>query len=90
MKTITIEQAESNFNKVIQYALTTHDEVNIVSNEGAVVVMPQDDYQEMLETLRLLSDKNSLNALLEGHKARRNNETLTSRGIDEAFSDIQS
>lgn len=33
-------------------------------------MIPKDDYESMQETLRLLSDKKSLKALLDGHKDR--------------------
>ena len=88
MKTITLEQATADFQKIIDYALQTHDEVNIASNNGAVVLIPQEDYEAMQETLKLLSDKHSLTALLKAHEARKKGEKPESYTIKEVFSDL--
>jgi len=73
MKTITLEQANHDLLSHINYTLNTHDEVNIASSNGAIVMIAQDEYESMQETLRLLADKKSLKALLEGHDCRDNN-----------------
>ena len=88
MKTITIEQASADFQKIINYSLKTHDEVNIASDEGAVIIIPQEDYEAMQETLRLLSDKQSLKALLDGHETRKKRKKLKSYTVKDVFSDL--
>jgi len=88
MKTITFEQANQDLIKHINYTLSTHEEINIASSNGAIVMIPQDDYESMKETLKLLVDKKSLKALLDGHEARDNNKQVNSYSIDEVFSDI--
>ena len=88
MKTITIEQANADFQKIINYSLTTHDEVNIASDKGAVIIIPQEDYEAMQETLRLLSDKQSLKALLDGHEARKKGKKIKSYTVKDVFSDL--
>lgn len=88
MKTITLEQATINFQEIINYALRTHDEVNIASNKGAVILIPQEDYDAMQETLKLLSDKQSLKALLKSHDLRKNGKQPKSYTIKEVFSDL--
>jgi len=89
MKTITYKQANSNLIEHINYSLSTHEEVNIASENGAIIMIPQTDYESMQETLRLLSDKKSLKALLESHEYRDNNVEMESYSIEEVFSDIQ-
>ncbi len=88
MKTITLDQANADFQKIINYSLKTRDEVNIASDQGAVVVIPQDDYEAMQETLRLLSDKQSLKALLDGHEARKKGKKIKSYSVKDVFSDL--
>lgn len=39
-------------------------ETAIVSDRGAVILVPQDEFESMRETLRLLSDPRALKALL--------------------------
>ncbi|SHN93045.1 hypothetical protein BHECKSOX_2089 [Bathymodiolus heckerae thiotrophic gill symbiont] len=88
MKTFTLKQAQADFQEIINYSLKTHDEINISSDNGAVIMIPQDDYDEMQETLRLLSDKLSLKALLEAHEARKNGEIPKSYSIKDVFCDL--
>lgn len=88
MKTITLEQANKDLISHINYTLTTHEEVNISSSNGAIIMIPQTDYESMQETLRLLADKKSLKALLDSHEDRDNNSSIKSYSIAEVFSDI--
>ena len=89
MKTITIEQARQDLVSHINYTLNTHEEINISSPGGAIVMIPEDDYESMQETLRLLSDKKSLRALLDGHHTRDNKQALKAYSVEEVFSDLQ-
>ncbi len=88
MKTITLEQASKDLLSHINYTLSTHEEVNIASSNGAIVMIPQDDYEAMQETLRLLADKKSLKALLDGHEARDNHAPIKSYTAEEVFGDL--
>ncbi len=73
MRTITFEEANSDMLSTINYSLDNHEEINIATSKGAVVIIPQDDYESMQETLRLLQDTKSLKALLDSHNNRDNN-----------------
>ncbi|MCB1188977.1 MAG: hypothetical protein H7A23_13495 [Leptospiraceae bacterium] len=89
LKTITMNQASIDLPSLINYSLTTHDEVNITTDNGSVIILPQKDYETMQETLRLLSDKKSLEALLISHKNRDEGIPQDSFSIEEVFSDVQ-
>jgi len=78
-----------NLSNMVHHALETHEEVSIVTSQGAVVILAQDEYDSMKETLRLLHDKKSLSALLESHKHRDNHTPSTSCTVLEAFNDLQ-
>ena len=88
MKTITLEQANQDLVSHINYALDTHEEVNISSSNGAIVMIPQDDYESMQETLRLIADKKSLKALLDSHDARDNDIIQKTYSVEDIFSDL--
>ncbi len=88
MRTITIEQASNNLQQHINYTLETHEEISISSTNGAIIMISQDDYESMQETLRLLADKKSLRALLDGHNSRDLNQAIQSYSVEEVFSDI--
>jgi len=88
MKTVTIEQANKDITSLVNYSLETHDEVTIATELGAVIVLPQDDYNSMQETLRLLMDKKSLSALLEGHQIREQGKEPNTKALEDIFSDL--
>jgi PHD/YefM family antitoxin component YafN of YafNO toxin-antitoxin module len=88
MRTITLEQANEDLTSHFNYTLNTHKKVNISSSHGAIVMMPQDDYNSMKETLNLLKDKKSLRALLDGHNARDENIEPRIYSVEEVFSDL--
>lgn len=89
MRTITFEEANSDMLSTINYSLETHEEINIATSKGAVVIIPQDDYESMQETLRLLQDTKSLKALLDSHTNRDNKIKNESYNIKDVFSDLQ-
>jgi len=74
---------------MVHYTLESHEEVSIATSQGAVVMLAQEEYESMQETLRLLNDKKSLSALLESHKHRDDNTQPTSYTVLEAFDDLQ-
>ena len=88
MRTITVDQAKKDFLSMIDYALRTREEINIATNKGAVVLIPEEEYEAIQETLRLLADKKSLQALLEGHRYREKGEKSKSAGIEDVFGDL--
>lgn len=87
-KTVTIGQLNNDILSIINYSLKTHDEVNIATDNGSVIVLPQEDYESMQETLRLLMDKKSLSALLQSHIDRENKDSPTTYTVEEVFSDL--
>jgi len=88
MKTITLEQANRDLIGHINYSLRTHEEINIASESGAIVMIPQDDYESMKETLKIISDKKSLKALLDSHDARDKGMSPKSYSTEEVFGDL--
>ena len=78
-----------NLSSMVHHALESHEEVSIATSQGAVVILAQDEYESMQETLRLLNDKKSLSALLESHKHRDEHTQPPSYTVLEAFDDLQ-
>ena len=89
MKTITLEQAGKHLLSHINYSLQTHDAINIASENGAVIMLPQEDYESIMETVRLLADKKSLKALLDSHTQREHGVEPSSYSVEDVFSDLQ-
>ncbi len=55
MKTLSATQARSNFFEMIRKAVRGHRQFRVVSKRGDVIVMSEEDYEGLLETLELLS-----------------------------------
>lgn len=89
MNAITIDNANSNFPQIVTDTIRNVEETVIVGEQGAVVLISQQEWNSIMETLRLFRDKKSLKALLEGHSARRKGLRPKSETINEAFYDQQ-
>jgi len=87
MQTITLNKAIDNLPEIIQKTISNFEETVIATDDGSVVIINQSDYNAMMETLNLLKDEKSLNALLEGHKQRKNG-SVSGKNIDQVFNDL--
>jgi len=89
MQYYTLQQATADLDQVIARAVCEHEEAAIVSDNGTVFLVPQQEFESMRETLCLLSDQRSLKALLEGHSRHDMGLTLDSPSIEQIFHDLQ-
>ncbi len=60
MKTVTLEQAVTDLREMIKDALQSKEAITIATEEGAVTILPEEEYASMKETLKLLADKGDL------------------------------
>ena len=88
MNALTLQQASTNLPYIIAETIKNHDETLIVSDNGAVIMIDKDYWEEIQETLRLLRDKQSLAALLEGHRQRDQDRIPPGKTMDEVFNDL--
>ncbi|MFZ1828836.1 MAG: hypothetical protein WAW42_08740 [Candidatus Competibacteraceae bacterium] len=70
MQFYTLQQALADLGQVIANTLSNQEETAIIGESGTVILIPQQEFESIRETLRLLSDRRSLNALLAGHAER--------------------
>ena len=87
MVSLTLHNAVGNLPKIIADTITNQEETLIVTDGGTVVMLSQDNWESMKETLQLLKDKKSLKALLEG-QARRKSGTHSGKSIESVFYDL--
>lgn len=73
---------------IIHRVIKDKDETTISSDEGAVVILDELEWSNIKETLRLLTDKQSLAALLECHALRERGERPEAITPEEAFKDV--
>jgi PHD/YefM family antitoxin component YafN of YafNO toxin-antitoxin module len=88
MNTITLDTASQDLKGVILKAIKDKDETIIATNEGSVVILDEREWSHIKETLRLLSDKNSLAALIESHAIRDKGGKPKGISPEEAFKDV--
>jgi PHD/YefM family antitoxin component YafN of YafNO toxin-antitoxin module len=88
MRTVTLDQAIIDLKSIIHRTIRDNDETVIASSEGSVVVLDENEWSNIKETLRLLSDKESLVALLESHSIRDRGKKPKGLSAEEAFGDV--
>ena len=88
MNALSLQEASTNLPHIIAETIKNRDETLIVSDEGAVIMIDKDYWEEIQETLRLLRDKKSLAALLEGHRQRDQGIIPPGKTISEVFNDL--
>jgi len=88
MTTIALKNIENNFSALFDSVIQNRDELTVVSESGSVVIIEQNDWNRIQETLNLLRDNKSLECLLEGHKLRDAGLAPNSKTTDQAFNDL--
>lgn len=89
MNAIGVQKAVTMFPELIQNTIENCEETVIVSDNGAVVLIDQREWESMMEMVRLFQDKTSLKALLDGHETRKKGVPPNHVNIKEAFYDLQ-
>ena len=84
----SLDNINKDISAILYHTIESCEEVSISTPKGAVIMIAQDDYESMQETLRLLNDKKSLNALLNSHNDRDKELPIQGYSIEEVFSDI--
>jgi PHD/YefM family antitoxin component YafN of YafNO toxin-antitoxin module len=87
MKTITLNNAILDLPMIISSVIKNQEETVIATDDGAVIMVDQDNWNSIIETLRLLKDSKSLEALLQGHKDRDENKS-NGKPINLVFDDL--
>ena len=82
MKTLTASQARAQLFSLLKNTVKGHRLVRIKSKEGSAVVMSEEDYESMVETLELLSIKGLKESIDEADAEIEKGELYT---IDEVF-----
>ena len=89
MQFYTLQEASIGLGEVIARAVQDHEEAAIVSDRGSVILIPQDEFESMRESLRLLNDPRSLKALLAGHAQRDERRLSDLPTVEQVFDDLQ-
>ena len=82
MKTITATEARRQFFKLLKKSVSGHQEFRITTKDGDVVILSQEDYDGLLETLELLSTPGLRDSI---RRARRQIERGETYPIEDLF-----
>ena len=87
MKTAKVAEYRSQLASFHKKVLNNHDPLRISGHEGDIVVIPAEDYENLLENIYILRDKITLKSISSIRKSVKNNK-FKGFLIDEAFEDI--
>jgi antitoxin YefM len=82
MKTITASKARSELFNLLKGTVKGHRQVRITSKEGNTILMSEEDYESLVETLQLLSEPGLKESIRKADKEIEKGETVS---IEEAF-----
>ena len=82
MTTLTASQARQNLFALLKKSVKGHITVKITSKNGDVVLISQEDYESLLETLELLSVPGMLKSI---RKAEEDIKTGRTKSLKEVF-----
>lgn len=72
MKTISVTKARSNLYKLLEEARSSHEPIQITGKNGNAVLISEDDWRAIEETLYLLSIPGMRESIIEGGKTSHN------------------
>ena len=79
MSTISLADARSRFSKLIDSASTTHERFEITKNgERVALLIGADDFDGLLETIEILSDRELTREILEGIRELQDGKSVGS------------
>ena len=76
MPTLTATDARREFFEIIKQTRNTHDIYRVQHRQGNIVMLAEEDYESMLETLQLLSVPGFREGLQESIQQQKNGETV--------------
>ncbi len=79
MNSINITNARKNLFKLVEQVVDSHEPVHITGKNGAAVILSEEDWKNIEETLYLTSIPGMRDSILEGLKT----------DIDECFEEIE-
>ncbi len=82
MKTMTATEARGNFFNVIKNAVNGHRQFRVTSKQGGVIVMSEEDYESLLETLELLSTPGVVKGIRKAKQEIKKGQTYS---LEEIF-----
>lgn len=88
MTTVPLAEARANLSKLVDDAMTTHERVEVTRNgRRAAVILSADDYDSMVETLNILSDRALVTEIQDARMEAERGEVFTLDEVTQAMRD---
>ena len=81
MKTVTVTSARSNLFNLIKKTITEHRQFRVVSRGGGAVLLSENDYDNLIETLELLSTPGLLKSIRKAKREIRKGQTYSMKDV---------
>ena len=81
MKTLTATDARNNWFELIKNSIKGHNIYRITSKEGGAVLLSEEDYESLLETLELLSTPGMLKSIKQAKKEIKEGKTFSMKEV---------
>lgn len=81
MQTMTATEARANLFHLVERSNKTHQPVHITSRNGGAVLLAEGDFEELIETLELLSTPGVLRGVREAKKDIRAGRTYSIKDV---------
>lgn len=86
MAVIPVAEARANFSKIVESASTTHERFDVTRNGArAAVILGADDYDSLIETVEILGDSETVEAIRIGLGDLADGETRSADDVHEAM-----
>jgi antitoxin YefM len=84
MTTLPLAEVRANLSKLVEEAERTHERVEVTKNgRRAAVILSADDYDSLMETLDILSDRETMEAIREADQELARGEFFTAEEVAE-------
>lgn len=88
MTTVPLAEARANLSKLVDDAVTTHERVEVTRNgRRAAVILSAEDYDSMVETLDILSDRELVADIHDARVEVERGELFTLEEVTQAMLD---
>ncbi len=87
MITAKVSDYRSHLSSFHKRVISDHDLLLISGQDGNVVILPEDDYENLIETIYILRDKTTMKSLEETRKNVLDSD-YSGHNVGEVFSDV--
>lgn len=85
---VTLDNVTKDPNYYFRSVLAGAENIIVSTEQGNLLITREEDWNQLNETIRLLTDKKSLKSLVEGINSRQTGASIKSYSFEEVFSGL--